>query len=129
MSGGVIIIHGNAGNELGCFMRGGLIKIYGNAGQFTGIHMRKGTIFVQGNSEGRIGAGMIKGKIVVSGSLPSILPTFSIDSISKRARINGEEIPGPFYTFTGDIAENGEGRLFISQTKNPHLKGYEKFIG
>lgn len=129
MKGGKIIVHGNAGNEIGGFMRGGLIKIYGNVGQFAGIHMRKGTIFIQGNSEGRLGAQMIKGKIVLSGYTPSILPTFNVDSIVKKTKIDGEEILGPFYTFIGDISENGEGRLFISQTVNDHLKNYEKFLG
>lgn len=129
MKGGVIIIDGNAGNELGCFMRGGLIKVNGSVEQFAGMHMRQGTIFIRGNSEGRLGAEMIKGKIVVSGSVPSILPTFSVDSISKRTRVDGEEVMGPFYTFMGDLAENGEGRLFISQASNPHLKAFDKFIG
>ena len=129
MKGGVIMIHGNAGNEVGCFMRGGLIKVYGSVDQFAGIHMRQGTIFIRGNSGSRLGAEMIKGKIVVSGSVPSILPTFSADSVSRRTRVDGEEVVGPFYTFVGDLAENGEGRLFVSQASNPHLKAYEKFIG
>lgn len=129
MEGGTIIIHGDAGDELGCFMSGGLIKVYGNAGQFVGIHMKKGTIFVQGDSEGRVGAEMVKGKIVISGRIPSILPTFTIDGILRKTKVDGEEVIGPFYTFIGDIAENGEGRIFISQVKNPYLKKYEKFLG
>ena len=128
MGGGEIIIHGNAGNEVGCFMRKGTIKVYGNVGQFVGIHMRNGTIFVKGNSEGRAGAQMIKGKIVVCGYIPSILPTFTIDSIRPKVKVNGEKVEGPFYRFMGDLADNGNGKLFVSQTKNPHLSSYEEYL-
>jgi len=128
MKGGKIIAHGNAGNETGCFMRGGVIKIYGNVGIYAGIHMNKGTIFIQGNSEGRLGAQMLQGKIIVSGKIPSILPTFTVDNIVKKTKLSGEEIAGPFYTFIGDVADNGRGKIYISQTHNPHLKQYEKFL-
>lgn len=128
MSGGTIVIHGNAGNEAGCFMRKGLIKIHGNVGQFVGMHMRNGTIFVRGNSEGRAGAEMTGGKIVMCGCVPSILPTFTIDSVRSKVKVNGEEITGPFYMFVGDLAEDGDGRLYVSQTQNPHLNSYEKFL-
>ena len=128
MRGGTIIIHGNAGNEVGCFMRKGLIKVYGNVGQFVGVHMRKGTIFVQGNSEGRAGAGMIGGKIVIRGYIPSILPTFTIDIIRPKVKINKEEVAGPFYRFIGDLADIGDGKLFVSRARNPHLKSYEQYL-
>lgn len=128
MNGGTIIIHGNAGNELGCFMRKGLIKVSGNVGQFAGIHMKDGTILIQGNSEGRAGAEMTEGKIIVCGQIPSILPTFTVDSISPSTKINGEKIEGPFYRFIGDLAENGNGKLFVSKEKNPHLIFYEKYL-
>ena len=128
MGGGTVIVHGNAGNEVGCFMRGGLIKVYGSVGEFVGIHMRKGTIFVQGNSEGRAGAEMTGGKIVVCGWVPSIVPTFTIDSIRPKVKINEETITGPFYMFFGDLAEDGNGRLYVSQTQNPHLAFYEKYL-
>jgi len=128
MRGGIIVIHGNAGNEVGCFMRGGLIKIYGNVEQFPGIHMRKGTIFVRGDSKGRAGAEMVGGKIVVGGHIPSVLPTFTIESIRPKVKVDKEEIAGPFYRFIGDLADSGNGKLFVSQTRNPHLKPYERFL-
>ncbi len=128
MSGGTIIVYGNAGNEVGCFMRNGLIKVYGNVGQFAGIHMGKGTIFVQGDSEGRAGAQMRKGKIVVCGNIPSILPTFTVESIKPKVKIDEEKVTGPFYMFVGDIAEGGEGKLYVSQKQNQHLSFYEKYL-
>lgn len=129
MKGGTIIIHGNAGNELGCFMRNGLIKVYGSTGQFLGMHMKNGVILVKGNCDGRAGAEMTGGKIVLGGFVPSILPTFTIDSIRKSVRVNDEQISGPFYLFIGDLAEEGEGKLYVAQSSNPHLMFYENCLG
>ena len=109
-------------------MRKGLIKIYGNAGQFAGMHMRNGTILIRGNSEGRAGAEMTGGRIIICGSIPSILPTFTIDSIRPRVKVDDEEVPGPFYMFIGDLTEGGDGRLYVSQTRNPQLGFYEKYL-
>ena len=128
MKGGKIIIHGNAGYEVGCFMRKGLIKVYGNVGRFAGIHMRNGTVFIQGNSEGRTGAQMTGGKIVVCGHIPSVLPTFTIDEIRPKVKVDGEKVEGPFYRFLGDLADQGKGKLFVSRTKNPHLNSYEEYL-
>jgi formylmethanofuran dehydrogenase subunit C len=128
MKGGTIVVHRDAGSEAGCFMRNGLIKVHGNIGSFTGIHMSEGTILVEGDSDGRLGAQMRGGKIVVLGKVPSILPTFTINSIRRRATVGDERVSGPFYLYNGDLAENGEGRLYVSQTKNPQLKAYERYL-
>jgi formylmethanofuran dehydrogenase subunit C len=128
MQGGTIIIHGDAGSEIGYCMRKGLIKVHGNAGQFVGVHMRNGTILIKGNSEGRAGATMKKGKIVLEGHVESILPTFTIDSIKPKVKIDGETIEGPFYRFVGDLLEGGKGKLYVSKNKNPHLDFYEKYL-
>jgi len=128
MSGGEIVIHGDAGNEVGCFMRKGLIKVHRSTGQFTGIHMRKGTILVEGNSEGRAGAQMIGGKIVMCGRVPAILPTFTIEGVKPKVKVNDERVEGPFYLFVGDLADGGEGKLYVSQKQNPHLSFYEKYL-
>ncbi len=128
MRGGTIIIHGTAGNEVGCFMRNGLIKIYGNVGQFAGIHMKKGTIFIQGNSGGRAGGEMLGGRIILCGYIPSVLPTFTIDGIKSSVKIGREKVKGPFYRFLGDLAEDGNGKLYVSQKQNAHLKAYERFL-
>jgi len=128
MSGGKIVIHGDAGNEVGCFMRKGLIKVHRSTGQFTGIHMRKGTILVEGSSEGRAGAQMIGGKIVMCGRVPSILPTFTIEGVKSKVKVNDERVEGPFYMFVGDLADGGEGKLYVSQKQNPHLSFYEKYL-
>lgn len=128
MSGGKIIIHGNAGHEVGCFMRKGVIKILGDVGIFAGIRMNNGTIFVQGASQGRAGAQMTNGKIVLAGHSEDVMPTFTIEDIKAKVKVDGEKIEGPFYKFTGDLADNGKGKLYVSKTKNPYLNSYEKYL-
>ena len=128
MKGGAIIVHGDVGNEAGCFMRGGVIKVYGNARDFVGIHMNDGEILIMGDCQDRPGAEMLDGKIVICGHVSSILPTFTIEEIRKSVKIDGEKIKGPFYRFTGDIADQGKGKLYVSKERNPHLKFYEKYL-
>lgn len=129
MANGEIIIHGDAGNEAGNYMRGGLIRIEGNVSQFLGIHMRDGTILALGNSKGRVGAEMVGGRIIVCGHVPEILPTFTIDALRPSVKVTGKErAKGPFYRFMGDLADNGEGRLFVSKPSNPHLSFYEEYL-
>ena len=128
MRGGTIIVHGNAGYDVGEWMRGGFIKIMGNVGAYTGVHMQGGTILVQGDSEGRIGALMKGGKIVLMGKIDSILPSFTIQDLKKRTKVEGEAVEGPFYVFIGDLTEDGSGKLFISKKSNPHLSFYERLI-
>ncbi|MGQ9551314.1 MAG: formylmethanofuran dehydrogenase subunit C [Candidatus Bathycorpusculaceae bacterium] len=127
--GGKITVYGNVGNEAGAYMKKGLIKIYGSAGQFTGLRMHNGTIYVQKDCGGRAGACMTGGTIVIEGLLESVLPTFTIESIKKKAKIEeGEVAETPFYLFLGDLAEDGKGKLYVAKEKNPHLSYYEKFI-
>jgi formylmethanofuran dehydrogenase subunit C len=109
-------------------MRGGVIKVYGNAGDFVGINMSGGEILVLGDCLDRSGAGMLSGKIVLCGHVSSILPTFTIEDVRKSVKVDGEKITGPFYRFTGDIADRGQGRLYVSKERNPHLKFYEKYL-
>jgi len=129
MKGGKIIVDGNVGADSAVFMKGGVIKIRGNAGQFLGFRMRDGIIHVENNCSTRVGASMTGGKIVVSGLLEEVMPTFSIDSVKPKVKIDEtESISGPFYVFLGDMAERGNGKLFVSKANNPHLSSYEKFL-
>jgi formylmethanofuran dehydrogenase subunit C len=128
MSGGTIIIRGDAGREVGCLMRGGLIRIYGSVKHFVGVNMVDGVILVHGDCAGKAGGGMRKGRIIICGYIPSVLPTFTIEDMRPSVSVDDEKISGPFYRFIGDIADNGDGRLFISKEKNPHLSFYEKYL-
>jgi formylmethanofuran dehydrogenase subunit C len=129
MRGGKITVYGNVGNEAGAYMRNGMIKIYGRVGQFVGLRMHDGTIYVQKDSEARAGACMANGKIIVEGFLESVLPTFSVESIREKVKIEENEIAqGPFYLFLGDLTENGNGKLYVSKERNPHLSHYERLL-
>jgi len=129
MYGGKITIYGNVGNEAGAYMRNGTIKVYGCAGQFAGLRMREGTIYIQKDAGTRAGACMKGGKIVVGGYIESVLPSFTIEGIREKVKVEeGETVTGPFYLFLGDLVEHGEGKLYISKDKNPHLSSYEKFL-
>jgi len=127
--GGRIVVHGNVGNEAGARMKKGILKIYGSAGQFAGFRMHDGTIYVQNDCQARAGACMVNGKIVVGGLLESILPTFTIDSVKAKVKIEeGETVEGPLYVFLGDLAEEGNGKLYVLKEKNLHLSSHEKFL-
>lgn len=129
MRGGRIIVHGNVGSEAGAFMRNGVIKIYGGAGQFVGFHMVDGTIYAEKDCEERAGACMLGGKVIIGGSIESVLPTFTIDSIKPKAKIEEDEtVNGPLYVFLGDVAEEGNGKLYVHKEKNPHLSHFERFL-
>ena len=128
MKGGTIVIHGNAGNEVGCWMTNGNIRINGDTGLFPGIHMSNGTIFTEGACVGRAGAQMRGGKVIIAGRIPAILPSFTFEEIQEKAKFLDERITGPFYVFSGDMNENGKGKLSVRLSCNPHLKWYERYL-
>jgi len=129
MHGGKIVVYGNVGSDAAVFMHGGTIKIYGCAGQFLGFRMRDGTIYVEKDAGTRVGACMTGGRIIVAGFLEEVMPTFTIDSVKPKVKVEeAETISGPFYVFLGDLAENGRGKLFVSEVNNTHLNRYKIFL-
>ncbi len=129
MRGGKIVVDGNVGSDSACYLRGGTVIVKGSAGPFLGFHVSSGTIYVEKNAGNRLGASMTGGKIVVSGSVDELMPTFTIDSVKQKVKIDETfKADGPFYVFLGDLAEHGNGKLFISKVNNNHLSKYEKFL-
>ncbi|MGQ9718455.1 MAG: formylmethanofuran dehydrogenase subunit C [Nitrososphaerales archaeon] len=128
MSGGTITIKGRAGSEAGCFMRDGTIRVNGDIGLHAGVHMQGGTILVFGDADGRMGSGMTGGKVIVAGKVPDILPSFLIDEVKPNVKVGSDKIAGPFYSFSGDMTEGGNGKVFVSVQKNEHLKKKEAHI-
>jgi formylmethanofuran dehydrogenase subunit C len=130
MRGGEIVVDGNVGSDCACYMKGGVIKIRGNAGPFLGFHMSKGTIYVEKECKTRVGTSMTGGKIVVSGFLEEVMPSFTIDAIKPKVKIDDKEkATGPFYVFIGDLAEHGSGKVYVSKATNPHLGPiYDKYL-
>jgi formylmethanofuran dehydrogenase subunit C len=129
MRGGKIVVDGNVGSDSGCYLRGGVIIIKGNSGPFLGFHISKGAIYVEKNVSARLGANMTGGKIVVSGVVENLMPTFTVDCVKEKVKVDDTlKVDGPFYVFLGDLAEMGRGKLFISKLSNPHLSPYEQFL-
>ncbi len=75
MSGGEILIDGDAGQHLGIGMLGGTIEVTGNAGDWVGPELRGGRIVVRGNAGHLVGSafrgsavGMTGGEIIIHGN-------------------------------------------------------------
>jgi formylmethanofuran dehydrogenase subunit C len=130
MRGGTIVVDGNVGSDSGCYLRGGTIKVKGNAGPFLGFHINKGVIYVEKNTGNRLGASMTGGKIVVSGSVDELMPTFTVDGVKGKVKIaDNFKAEGPFYVFLGDLAEHGNGKIFVSKPANPNFGPiYDKYL-
>jgi len=130
MKGGKIVLDGNVGSDSASYMKGGVIKIRGDSGPFLGFRMKEGAVHVEKNCASRVGANMSGGKIIISGSLEEPMPTFSIDSVKPKVKLDDTEtVQGPFYVFIGDLGDGStSGKLFVSKTANPQLKTYEKFL-
>jgi formylmethanofuran dehydrogenase subunit C len=82
MRGGVIMIHGSVRNYLGCKMKDGIIEVFGNAGHRVGSKlqgekpgkgMKKGSIVIHGNAGSEVGLGMTGGTIVVEKSAGNLV--------------------------------------------------------
>ncbi|MEM0082988.1 MAG: formylmethanofuran dehydrogenase subunit C [Candidatus Nezhaarchaeales archaeon] len=130
MSGGTIVIHGNAGAEVGLGMRGGTIIVDGSCDIMLGLDMSGGTILVKGDCAGKAGARMTGGRIIVAGRISTILPSFYVDEIRPSIKVAGEKIDGPLLVFVGDVtaSEKCSGRLMVNLKNNPHLKRYEELL-
>ncbi len=130
MKGGLIHVHGNAGDEIGSWMNGGTIIIDGNAGSFAGVHMQGGEIIILGDSGGREGAEMKNGSVTVVGKTSPPLPSFMFERKRKSVKIKAtkEKVQGPFYVFTGDLNEDGNGKLNIGSERNPYLSYFDRFL-
>ena len=129
MRGGLIVVDGSVGSDSGINLHGGVIKIKGDVGQFLGFGMDDGAIYVKGNAGTRAGACMRGGKIILLGAVEEVLPTFTIDSVKLKVKVDETETAtGPFYVFLGDRAEKGTGKIFILKANNPQLSTYEKFL-
>jgi len=129
MKGGSITVDGKVGSDVGTHLHGGVIKIKGGAGRFLGYHMSDGAILVDVQSDMRPGACMTGGKIVITGKLEEVLPSFTIDSVKPKVKVDDTtSISGPFYVFLGDLAEHGTGKIFVNKAANPHLKFYERYL-
>lgn len=129
MKGGLITVDGKVGSDVGTYLHGGVIKVKGGAGRFLGYHMSDGSILVESTCDMRPGACMTGGKIVITGAIEEVLPSFTIDSVKPKVKVDDTtNVAGPFYVFLGDISEHGTGKIFVSKASNPQMKSYEKYL-
>ena len=130
MRGGLIVVDGNVGSDSACYMRGGVIRIKGGAGHFLGYHMSDGTIYVEKECASRLAPCMTGGKIVIAGALEEVMPTFTVENVKPKVKIDDTlTVQGPFYVFLGDLAEHGNGKLFVSKVNNPQLGPiYDRYL-
>jgi formylmethanofuran dehydrogenase subunit C len=126
MNRGLIIVDGNAGNEVGALMRRGLIVVKGDAGDFAGAFMIAGSIVVSGRLGIRAGAGLLRGTIVAF-QAPELLPTFRFDCsyrpdflrlIFQELQRQGVNIPdshttGVYRRYSGDFNRLGKGEILV----------------
>jgi formylmethanofuran dehydrogenase subunit C len=128
MKGGVILIGGDVGNEVGHSLRRGLIAVGGNAGDLVGFNMAAGAILVFGESGIRHGAGMRRGSLGFFGlHPPPMLPSFRyacrcrpvvLPVMFRQLRESGFSVPDELLTasfdlYHGDLIEGGRGEVLI----------------
>ena len=73
MSGGRVVVKGNAGNAVGFRLRRGLIVIDGDCGDAVGCDMVAGSIVIAGRFGAHAGAGMKRGTLIL-GNEPTLAP-------------------------------------------------------
>lgn len=65
MSGGTLLVHGDAGNFTGDLMRRGTIMVVGNIGDYCGSRMIAGTVANLGTIGKQVGVGMRRGTLLL----------------------------------------------------------------
>jgi formylmethanofuran dehydrogenase subunit C len=126
MNRGLILVDGNAGNEVGAIMRRGLIAVQGDVGDFAGAFMIAGTLVVFGRLGSRPGAGIKRGSIVTFHQ-PELLPSYQYDCLYRPAfmrlilqnlrehgaEVNDEYITGQYHRYSGDFNALGKGEILV----------------
>ncbi len=132
MNRGLIVVEGNAGNEVGASMRRGLIVVQGDVGDFAGAFAVAGSIVVFGRLGPRAGAGLKRASIVTFHP-PELLPTFRYDCVYQpgflrlllqglRARgvqVSDEQLGGYYRRYSGDFNALGKGEILVYDQRQP----------
>jgi formylmethanofuran dehydrogenase subunit C len=129
MRGGVILVEGKAGNEVGGTMRRGLIAIGGAVGDFPGVSLIAGSLFLFGPCGVRPGAGMKRGTLAFLGPPPALLPTFRYACTYRPVflalylrQLRAWDFPveerflgGSWRRYSGDLVALGKGEVLLWQ--------------
>ncbi len=134
MTGGCIVVDGNAGVELGSFMRRGMIVVTGDVASFCGVHMNGGEIFIMGKAARRLGA-EAKGNggfIACLGGVDEILPTYVHETTYTPTFMKlymrqlrdllgieeaGKFLETPFRRYVGDLAVGGNCEILVAERR------------
>jgi formylmethanofuran dehydrogenase subunit C len=128
MSGGDIIVHGDAGDRVGDRMRRGTILVEGDVGSYCASRMVAGTIAVWGKAGENTGFAMSRGTLLLRQAPERMLPTFNdcgehdlgflrlmlrawSTLPSRFARLPGEGTRVRRYV--GDLANGGKGEILV----------------
>jgi formylmethanofuran dehydrogenase subunit C len=125
MTGGVIMVGGNAGDRAGERLRRGAIVVRRNAGDYAGYRMIAGTLIVLGKAGALPGFGMGRGTIVLGRGAFRLSPTFADCGPQELAFLGllartlaaqdvdtGALLRKPLRRYAGDLAASGKGELF-----------------
>lgn len=149
MTGGLIEVHGNAGDAVGSTvgtrgagMNGGTLRIQGDAGELAGHRMRRGELTIQGNVGNGLGSWQVAGTIRVGGEvggnvaygmrrgtlileqsieLPTARFTEPIELTTPFATLAGIDQHRPWSVSRGDRSIGGIGEVWmVSGDTRPH---------
>jgi formylmethanofuran dehydrogenase subunit C len=125
MRGGVVLVHGRAGERAGDRLRRGTIVVEGDAGAYAGSRMIAGTLVVLGRTGPLPGYLMKRGTIILGDKSEELSPTFVdcgvhdlvalrlmasfLGGLSARA---GKLFKRPLRRLAGDMATLGKGEIF-----------------
>ena len=126
MRGGMVLVHGRAGERAGDRLRRGTIVIEGGAGAYAGSRMIAGTLVVLGRAGPLPGYLMKRGTIVMGDTSEGLSPTFidcgvhdlvalrlMADFVGGHSARTGKLLRRPLRRFAGDMATLGKGEIFI----------------
>jgi formylmethanofuran dehydrogenase subunit C len=117
MTGGEILIDGNARSQLGGGLVGGRIIVAGNVENFCGIRQSGGLILVKGSAVRGVGAEMNGGTIAVCGSIKQPSPGFVETGREENVKLGEIQLDGWHIKFAGDYAlgKNPKGTLYCRE--------------
>jgi formylmethanofuran dehydrogenase subunit C len=128
MSGGLVVVRGNAGLRAGDRMRRGVIAIGGGVAAHAGSRMIAGTLLVLGATGAYPGFAMKRGSVLLRQPPASMLPTFrdagshELGFLKLLARaIRAEATPAldleglgaRVHRYVGDAAAGGKGEILV----------------
>jgi formylmethanofuran dehydrogenase subunit C len=102
MSGGKILVKGNAGSDIGQYMLGGEIVVNGNADVHVMTHAEGGKTIIKGNAKSKNGGQMVEGTIIIFGAIDVMMPGFKPNG---EVELEVDGTKAKFAHFIGDMGE------------------------